>query len=106
VGADNAFTSCDLRILVEEAARTVASPDADVVVGRRDVSPAVGWLLAEGPVRPVGVVVIDVFAERVVQMLCVPITSSTSCHQAIFVDRAADLTLSSDAVQVEVDRLG
>jgi hypothetical protein len=68
VGADNAFTSCDLRILVEEAAKTVASPDADVAVGRRDVSPAVGWLLAEGPVRPVGVVVIDVFAERVVQM--------------------------------------
>jgi hypothetical protein len=56
VGADNAFTSCDLRILVEEAAEPVASPDADVVVGRRDISPAVGWLLAEGPVRPVRVV--------------------------------------------------
>ena len=68
VGADNAFTSCDLRILVEEAAQPIASPDVDVDVGRRDVSPAVGWLLAEGPVRPVGVVVIDVFGEGVVQM--------------------------------------
>ena len=38
--------------------------------------------------------------------LCVPITSSTSCHQAVFVDQAADPSLSSDAVQVEVDRLG
>jgi hypothetical protein len=40
------------------------------------------------------------------QALCVPITSSTSCHQAIFVDQAADPGLSSDAVQVEIDRLG
>jgi hypothetical protein len=38
--------------------------------------------------------------------LCVPITSSTSCDQVIFVDQAADPSLSSDAVQVEVDRLG
>ena len=38
--------------------------------------------------------------------LCVPITSSTSCHQAIFVDQATDLSPSSDAVQVEVNRLG
>jgi hypothetical protein len=59
VGADNDVTLCDLRILVEEAAKPIASPDADVVLGRRDVSPAVGWLLAEGPVRPVGVVVIS-----------------------------------------------
>jgi hypothetical protein len=38
--------------------------------------------------------------------LCVPITSSTSCDQAIFVDQATDLSLSSDAVQAEIDRLG
>ena len=38
--------------------------------------------------------------------LCVPITSSTSCDQAIFVDHATDVSLFSDAVQVEVDRLG
>jgi len=60
----NAVTSCDLRVLVDQAAEPVASSDADVVVGRRDMGAAVGWLLAEGPVRPVGVVVIDVFAGR------------------------------------------
>ena len=36
----------------------------------------------------------------------VPITSSTSCDQVIFVDHATDVSLFSDAVQVEVDRLG
>src|ERR1022692_3730562 len=36
----------------------------------------------------------------------VPITSSTSCDQVIFVDQAIDVSLSLDAVQVEVDRLG
>jgi hypothetical protein len=41
-----------------------------------------------------------------VPCLCVPITSPTSCQQAIFVDQATDLSPSSDAVQVEVDRLG
>src|SRR5450631_122938 len=38
--------------------------------------------------------------------LCVPITSSTSCDQPIFVDQAIDVSPSSDAVLVEVDRLG
>ena len=38
--------------------------------------------------------------------LCVPITSSTSCDQVIFVDHAIDVSLSSDAAQVEVDRVG
>lgn len=42
MGAGNAFYSRDLRIPVEEAAGPVASPDAGVVVGRRDVSPAGG----------------------------------------------------------------
>ena len=68
MGAENAATSCDLRILVDQAAKVVASSDADVVAGRRDVGPGVGWLLAEGPVRPVGVVVIDIFAENVAEM--------------------------------------
>jgi hypothetical protein len=36
----------------------------------------------------------------------VPITSSTSCDQVIFVDQAADLSVSSDAVQVEINRFG
>src|ERR1017187_4355570 len=68
VGAENAFTSCDLRVLVDQAAELVAWSDADVVAGGRDMGPAVGWLLAEGPVRPVGVVVVDVFAEDVVEV--------------------------------------
>ncbi len=68
MGADNAVTSCDLRILVEEAAKPVASSDADVGSLRRDVGPAVGWFLVQGPVRPVAVVVIDVFAEGAVEM--------------------------------------
>jgi len=40
------------------------------------------------------------------EQVCVPITSSTSCDQAIFVDQATGLSLSSDAVQAEIDRLG
>jgi hypothetical protein len=36
----------------------------------------------------------------------VPITSSTLCDQVIFVDHATDMSLFSDAIQVEVDRLG
>jgi hypothetical protein len=39
-------------------------------------------------------------------VVCVPKTSSTSCDQPIFVDQATDMSLFSDAVQVEVDRLG
>ena len=38
MGADNAFISCGLRILVDQAAKPGASPDADFVVGRRQVS--------------------------------------------------------------------
>jgi hypothetical protein len=38
--------------------------------------------------------------------LWVPKTSSTSRDQAIFVDRATDASLSSDAVLVEIDQLG
>jgi hypothetical protein len=66
VGADNVVTSRDLRILVDQAAQPIASSDA--YVGGCDVGSAVGWSLAEGPVRPVGVVVIGVFAEGVVEM--------------------------------------
>jgi hypothetical protein len=38
--------------------------------------------------------------------VCVPKISSTSCHQAVFVDQAADASLSSDVVLVEVGRFG
>jgi hypothetical protein len=41
-----------------------------------------------------------------VPQLWVPITSSTSSDQVIFVDHATDVSLSSDAVEVEVGRLG
>jgi len=54
------------RVLVDRAAEPVASSGAHVVAGGLEMGPAVGWLLAEGPVRPAGVVVIDVSAERVV----------------------------------------
>jgi len=47
-----------------------------------------------------------VVAGSPIRSLCVPITSSTSCDQAIFVDQATDLSLSSDAALVEIDRLG
>jgi hypothetical protein len=53
---------------VEEAAEPIASPNVSVGVGRRGVAPAVGWLLVEAPVGPVGVVAADVFAEDVVEM--------------------------------------
>ena len=38
--------------------------------------------------------------------LWVPKTCSTSCGQVIFADQATDLSVFSDAVQVEIDRLG
>ena len=38
--------------------------------------------------------------------LCVPRTSSVSCDQAVFVDQATAASLFSDAVLVEIDRLG
>src|ERR1700731_478045 len=83
VGADNPVTSRALRIFVDQAAKPVTSPDAEVVVGRCDVSPADRWFLAEGPVRPAGVVVIDVFTEDVVQVSPAgdedPVSALTPC---------------------------
>jgi hypothetical protein len=38
--------------------------------------------------------------------LCVPKTSSESCDQAIFVDQGTGVSQFSDAVLVEIDRLG
>jgi len=38
--------------------------------------------------------------------LCVPKTLSTSCDQAVFVDQATDVSLSSDAVLIKVNRFG
>jgi hypothetical protein len=38
--------------------------------------------------------------------LCVPKTSSESCDQAIFIDQGTGVSLFSDAVLAEIDRLG
>jgi hypothetical protein len=38
--------------------------------------------------------------------LRVPKTSSTSCDQTVFIDRATGADLPSDAVPTEIDRLG
>jgi hypothetical protein len=37
--------------------------------------------------------------------VCVPKTSSTSCDQTVFIDRATGPGLPSDAVPAEIDRL-
>jgi hypothetical protein len=51
---------------VEETARPVASPGADVVAGRHDGHPAVGWSLAGA--GPVDVVVIGILAVGVAEV--------------------------------------
>jgi len=43
VGAENTVTLRGLRIFVEQVAKPVMSPDAEVVVGGWDVGSAVGW---------------------------------------------------------------
>ena len=45
-------------------------------------------------------------ARRADGTLCVPKTSSTSCAQAIFVDQASNVSVFSDAGQVEVGGFG
>ena len=49
---------------------------------------------------------LDDWQPGVLVRVCVPITSSTSCDQPIFVDHATDVSVFSDAVQVEIDWLG
>ena len=77
MGAENDFTSRDLRIPVEETARPVASPVADVVVGRHDGHPAVGWSLPGA--GPVDVVVIGILAEGAVEVPA-PMRRTRSMH--------------------------
>jgi hypothetical protein len=91
---------------------------ADPVLGEVD---RLRWLavglrwgdLAEGAVRPGGVVVPQVLGQHPVQVLliddqelCVPKASSTLCNQAVFVDQATNSSLFLDAVVVEIDRFG
>jgi hypothetical protein len=63
VGAENLVTSCDLHVLVYEAAEPVSSEDPDGRPGmRRGV--ACGRALVQRSVRSVRVVVLDVFAQH------------------------------------------
>jgi hypothetical protein len=87
---------------MNHASGTVAPLDPEVIqVGDAIGQPAQRRGLVQGSVRPGGVAEVLVFTQ-----LWVPITSSTSCDQAIFVDHATDVSLSSDAVPVEVDGVG
>jgi hypothetical protein len=111
----------------------------DPVVGEVDrfgwPGTGLGWgELAEGTVRPGGVVMPQVLGQRPAQMmiiddqqlveelppkgpdhpradgvirgLWVPRTSSTSCDQPVFVDHATDASAPSDTVLLKIDRLG
>jgi hypothetical protein len=63
---------------VEETARPVASPDADVGVGRHDGHPAVGWSLAGA--GPVDGGVIGILAEGGVVEVPAPMRRMRSMH--------------------------
>ena len=65
------------------------------------------WAFARSPgPRSLSLARLASFWDSGLFWLCVPITSSTSCDQVIFVDQATDLSMFSDAVVVEIDRLG
>jgi hypothetical protein len=64
-GCRNPVTSCDLQVFVDETAEAVASEVANVrAIGWRRGSSGM-WLLIEGSVRPVAVVVRGVLAQDV-----------------------------------------
>lgn len=70
------------------------------MTGRAGKVSALLQSLGTGDVQPVLSEIDDIV------MLWVPRTSSTSCDQAVFVDQAADASLSSDVVLVEVGWFG
>jgi hypothetical protein len=61
VGAENPVTSCDLQVFVYEAVDPVSLQWPDCRTGVWG-SAAGGWVLIEGSMGTVGVVVLDVFA--------------------------------------------
>ena len=66
MGAENSVTSCDLQVLVDEAAEPVPSEHADGRHGTWRV--AGGRVLVQGSVRSVRVVVLDVLAQDDVEV--------------------------------------
>jgi len=62
VGAEISDTSCDVHVLVDEAAEAIASQRPDGRAGAWGIGSG-GRLLLEEPVRPVGVVVLDELTE-------------------------------------------
>src|SRR5215213_5068260 len=63
VGAENAVTSCDLHILVYQAAESISSQRPDCSCGRWG-SGACGRLLMQRPVRAMSVGVLDVVLQH------------------------------------------
>jgi hypothetical protein len=63
VGAENAVRSCDLHILVYQAAESISSQRSECCSGRWG-SGACGRLLMQRPVRAMSVVVLDVLLQH------------------------------------------
>jgi hypothetical protein len=62
-GAENCVTLCDLGILTDQAAEPVPPQHPDIRPWNRWLRAPGGRVLLQGPMRPVGVVVIDVLLE-------------------------------------------
>jgi hypothetical protein len=73
VGAEKVVRLCDLRIcvLVDQTAKPLTPVDNEVIGRRRRRGSPGGRCLAEGTVRPVGVVVVDVDREDEVELAAV-----------------------------------
>src|SRR5215203_4132616 len=67
VGAENAVTSCDLHVLVYQAAESISSQRSERRCGRWG-SGACGRLLMQRPVRAMSVVVLDVLLQHLRQV--------------------------------------